>query len=453
MPGFDINPALGGQQSFADPAGTGSVSVLKKKKSGKWKGKVVVDSKGKNWRGKGAGKEPPSVVTPSASAATGGAASGAGATDNTDTTTPVDPNNPLMRRFMTPNEIRAEAARLAALSVPSTQAIQQQYAAEQAGIQGLTGALSARLGDIAAQQTAGLAGFGDLYSKLAGGAQAAGQAVAAAAGAPAVAPGATPTIAPEFMRQAYAVTGYQPAAEAVGARLGAESRANLTKALVDRATKVSADTAKYLQSLRDTELQRAISQSTLEQNQARLGLSQQQEAWNQYVDTQRINQGWQRISDQAAKAAANAATKAAGNRKKAIQNAKDSILNNIDKWTGASVATGTYEFNVYYTDPTTQELKKVPKTITASNASDAKMKAASMVPSVSASTVQVEQGNQILGSPTSQQVLQKVVPILVNAGMSRKNAIAWVNANMLPGIAPTATSGGTFLGGVGGSVA
>jgi len=54
-------------------------------------------------------------------------------------------------------------------------------------------------------------------------------------------------------------------------------------------------------------------------------------------------------------------------------------------------------------------------------------------------------GREIDSPLGPQAVLAKVVPILVNAGMTRKNARAWVIKNLLGG---NANISGAFAGGV-----
>lgn len=387
-------------------------------------------------------KKPVSSGSPAASTTTTSSSSAAADTgknnDSSGGKVTVDPNNPLTMRFMTPKQIREEAARLAVMGVPSEQAIKQQYAAEQAGIEGVSTALSNRLGDIAVQQTAGLKGFGDLYSQLAAGAQAAGQSQLAAAGAgPAtVAAGGTPTVASGLFNVAKSITGYQPAAEARRNMLVGESLANLRKSLVDRASRVSADTAKYIQSLSDRELQRAVSQTSAEQNALRLGLAQEQEAWNQKVDVERIQQGNERIAQSWARIN-DARLKAGGSGAKAVKKVKETILADPTKWTEPrSVFSGTNTYKIVV-----DTALGGPQEFTVQGASpeDALASARVKYPSV-ANNPNVNTGNLTYVGPVQSQELPKrgdvvtmLVNQLVNAGMGRNAARKWVIVN-IPGI-------------------
>jgi hypothetical protein len=145
--------------------------------------------------------------------------------------------NPLTSSFKTPNELRAEAARLAAMGSASEESLRSSAAQQQAGIGGLTSALTGTLTGIADRTQTGLAGFGSLYSNLAGQAQSAGQSAAAAAGAPTtIAAGASPAVASNLANLAAPTMGYAPAAAVTGAQMQGSVATNLTKALADRAT-------------------------------------------------------------------------------------------------------------------------------------------------------------------------------------------------------------------------
>lgn len=446
MPQFDITPAAGNVQSLGDPS-SGAVAVIDKKKK---KAKVVVPARGKGG-GKGGGK------TGGAGGA-GGGTTATGGTKKDDKKKPDkprrEPYNPLSAPFLTPNEIRAEAARLAALSVPTEQAIRQQYGAELAGVQGLSSALASRLGDVAARQAAAMQGFGNLYSQVATGAQQAGATQQAAAGAAPVAAGGTPTTIDSLQRNAYAITGYEPAALATGARLAAQTQAGLTKALVDRATRLSADTAKYLRDLQDREVQRAISQGTMAQNEARLNLSEQNAAWDQQVDVARLQQGQARIDLSAQRLAASLlkdAKKSKQTSAKKIQSAKDKILGNVQKWTKPKdVPTGEYNFKFDVDGRTMESTGRSPDDawgkLIQSGGVDGGVRYGSYT-----------QGREVTRSvsPNNEDVIKLLQPILVNAGMKPNRARAWILSNVLSYQPPTGSyaPSGAFLGGVGGSVA
>lgn len=466
MPQLDYNPAGGKTQSLGDP-NSGETTIYKKKAGSR---KPIAQKK---YSGLSARQEAENA----ANAVNGGGGGGGGSTASAATTgktaaekaaerraaakkraeeraaAEAAKRNPLTAPFKTPNELRAEAARLAALGAVSEESLRTESAAQQADISGLTTGLSGRLAGLSNEYQAGLRGLAGAYTGFAGEAQRTGESLAAAAGAPSgLAPGASSTVQNTLLALGAVPATYAPAAEMRGAMLGGEARAALTKALTDRASKISADTAKYLYQLRDDELQRAIAQETSAQNLARLGLSQESQAWDQQMDVanlglgqQRVAQSWQRLAQQAA----NAGSKAGKDRAKAIQSTKDRILLDIDKWTGASVPTGKYEYTVYFTDPA-KGVQKVPKTIIASSASEAQAQAGSLVPAPFVASVEVEQGSEQLGVPSAAQIVSRIVPILVNKGMSRAKATAWVRKNI---INPSfSNSSGGFMGGVGGSV-
>jgi hypothetical protein len=346
--------------------------------------------------------------------------------------------NPLTAPFKTPAQLRKEAAELAAMGVGSEDALRATAAQQQAGLGGLTSALTGTLTGLADRTQAGLAGFGNLYSQLAGAAQSAGQSQAAAAGAPtSIAPGASPTVASNLANLAAPTMGYAPAAAVTGAQMQGAVTANLTKALMDRSSKLSADTAKYLYQLKSDELQRAVSQGTLAQNEARLGLSAQSAAWDQQVDqakleqgNQRIAQSWQRIQD--------SRQKAGGSGAKAVAAVKKTILADTIKLTEPrSVFSGTNTYKIVV-----DTALGGPQEFTVQGASpeDALASAKAKYPSV-ASNPDVSTGNlTYVGAVQSQELPKRgevttmLVNQLVNAGMSRVNARKWIAAN-IPGIA------------------
>lgn len=346
--------------------------------------------------------------------------------------------NPLLAPFKTPNEIRAEAAQLAAMGAPSEATLRQQQAAEEQGITGYTTGLSGRLAGLAAESAAQNRALLGGYQARAAQAQAGGESAVAAAGGPA---GMAPSGPSEVTANTLAALGaipqtYAPAAQLTGAGLVGQSRLNLGQALAKRSGQVSSDTARYLQQLQDREVQRAISQGTLSQNQARLGLQQSQAEFGQQMDIakfgleqQRTAQGWQRLANQAARDA----SKGKASAGKGLQSAKNSILTNYDKYIGSVAPTGKFEYTIYYTD-NSGALQRVPRTITASNQAEAISQATGMVPSTSAGTLSAEQGNAVLGPPTTQQVIQNVAPILINKGATRAQALKWIQTYLLPRI-------------------
>jgi hypothetical protein len=352
--------------------------------------------------------------------------------------------NPLTSSFKTPNEIRAEAARLAALGSVSEEALRTESAAQQRDISGLSTALTGRLAGLGSEYAATLGGLTSQYGQLAGQAQSAGESAAAAAGAPtSIAPGASPTVATTMAALGAVPATYAPAAAMRGAMLGGEARSALTKALADRATKVSSDTAKYLYQLQQDEMSKAVAQSASAQNAARLAQSGAAESWNQQVDVARLGQGQQRIDIQAQRAAASvlaAATKGAKSKQDKIQRAKAAILKDPTKFMEISNPNAKIWDVVYM-------LEGVPYTIPgieAANEYAARDKALSNLPdaqqglfaSNTASWLPSPPAKEATRQRTNEEIIRFLVPQLVNAGMKRANAIAWVRKNILT---PTST--------------
>lgn len=339
--------------------------------------------------------------------------------------------NPLTAPFKTPAELRKDAAELAAMGVGSEDALRATAAQQQAGLGGLTSALTGTLTGLADRTQAGLAGFGNLYSQLAGQAQSAGQSQAAAAGAPtSIAPGASPTMASNLANLAAPTMGYAPAAAVTGAQMQGAVTANLTKALMDRSSKLSADTAKYLYQLKSDELQRAISQGTLAQNEARLGLSAENQTWDQKMDLAGLNLRQQSLNLQAQTAAAKIQkdlASIAGKGAKKIESAKSRILFDVTKWTQPKkVNSGTYEFK--FSSPA-GDLSAV-----GTSADDAWQNAiANKQTQPGTRYATFTQGDEIKKDvpPTNEDVIKMLQPILVGAGMKPKNARAWILKNVL----------------------
>lgn len=350
--------------------------------------------------------------------------------------------NPFTAPFKTPSELRAEAARLAALGSTSEEALRAQQAQEEAGLTGLTGGLATALRGVSEAQTAGLAGLGSLYQQLGGAAQSAAQSAAAAAGAPtSIAPGVTPTAVQAFPGFGAAVRAYESVAPVIGAQLVGASRANLAKALTQRASQVSSDTAKYLRQLQQEEIDRAIAQTTAEQNIARLGLSErefglkaQDVAFGQQIDLAKLNLAQQKIAAQIQKDAA----KAGKDKRKAIKSAQAKILGNVETWTTGE--TGEREYEISFLDE-----MGAPKSVTSygRTSQEAVDRVKNSIPSnrLQNNQYDVLPGSTVEGRLGTAAVLAKVVPILVNAGMTRANARRWVMNNLL-------NTSGAFMGGV-----
>lgn len=437
MPGFDINPAAG-TQVLGDP-NSGDIVTLKKVK------------------GKRRLQPQDAYVAPDKPANGGSSTSSGSSKKNPGKKKPPKkeppaPYNPLYSPFKTPADLRKDAAELAALGVGSEDALRATAAQQQAGLSGLTSALTGTLTGIADRAQAGLAGFGNLYTNLANTAQSAGQSAAVAAGAPtSVAPGASATVASNLANLAAPTMGYAPAAAVTGAQMVGAVTANLTKALMDRSSKLSADTAKYLYQLQNDEVQRAISQGTMAQNEARLNLSGNQEAWNQKMDVANYGLKQQSLALQQQKIAQsiiNADSKGKKSQQQKIQGAKDRILNNISKWTMIDDPNAT-TYDVRYYD-TLGTIQTVP--VQAGSETEARAKWEAALPAdqravLSSKFQSATAGKAGTRKATQQEIISLVLPILVNKGMNRKNAIAWIITN----IVPTQSSGGTFMGGVGGS--
>jgi hypothetical protein len=359
--------------------------------------------------------------------------------------------NPFTERFKTPGELRAEAARLAALSVPSEESLREQQAREEAGLAGLAGQLTGRVQQYVGQTGAGLAGLGALYGNIVGQARTAGEQAAAAAGAaPGVVTPAQPSesVAAQMANIGGAMAGFVPAAAMTGAQLVGASKQSLSKALADRASRISENTAKYLQQLQQSEVERAIAQQTAAQNAARLGLAerefgleQQESAFGQQVDLARLNLSQQRLALDIAETNQGFGK----DKRKKIASAKTKILENADDWTTGD--TGKFSFKFQFLDANGR-----PASVDAvgANEQEALGQVSGLLPSnvLANQSYTIQRGSREQGDLGPQAVLAKVVPILVNSGMTRKNARAWVIKNLLGG---NANVSGAFAGGVGGT--
>jgi hypothetical protein len=164
-------------------------------------------------------------------------------------------NNPLLAPYKSPAQLRKEAAELAALSVASEESLRTQQGLQETGLTGLTTALSNRLSGVSNDYAGMLRGLQGSYNTVAGDATSAGETALAAAGAPTSTPvaGANPLMASNFAALGAVPATYAGAAELTGAQLVGGSKAKLQDALIARSNTVSANTAKYLQQLQDTE--------------------------------------------------------------------------------------------------------------------------------------------------------------------------------------------------------
>lgn len=441
MPQFDYNPAGSKTQVLGDP-GSGKVVELKKVKG---KRKPQAQDPYKAPTGAPVGTSSTAAAAPGKTAAEKAAARKAAAKKAAEkrkaeaAAAAAAELNPLTSSFKTPNEIRAEAARLAALGSVSEEALRTESAAQQRDISGLSTALTGRLAGLGSEYAATLGGLTSQYGQLAGQAQSSGESAAAAAGAPtSIAPGASPTVATTMAALGAIPATYAPAAAMRGAMLGGEARAALTKALADRATKVSGDTAKYLYQLQQDEMSKAVAQAASAQNAARLAQSGAAEAWNQQVDVANIGIRQQNANTSAQRAAASAIAASGKGEKakqKAIRDMQKDILLKLDTWTAPDAKpSGNKEYTVYFTgaDGT---LEEVPKKIVAASESEARAKGAVNVPGAYAATIQVEEGNPVGRPYTPAELTNQLVKLLVGQGMNKKKAINWVRTNVLSGTA------------------
>lgn len=350
--------------------------------------------------------------------------------------------NPLATPFKTPAQLREEAIRLAELGSPSEASLREEQAREEAGLTGLTGALTGALGGVRTAQEAGLQGLGSLYQSIAGGAQQAGQSAAAAAGVSpsTTAAGATPFAVQAFPVLGAAIRGYESVAPVIGAQLVGGSRASLSKSLADRAARISSDTAKYLQQLQGLEYEKAVAQETARQNAARLGLSAEEQAFDQAVtgqrlglEEQRVAQGWQRIAQSAVNAANRAGTDQA-KRIRAMQ--RDLLANRRDILGGGGGFTATYIDS--------EGVKKIDIS-NAKTMTEAENIAKQSVGSAYADTVKVLPGAPAL---SESEIVADLVDQLMFEGMSRAAARRWVYRKILRKPVPRPPGGGAFTGGV-----
>ncbi|CAB4187668.1 hypothetical protein UFOVP1158_41 [uncultured Caudovirales phage] len=263
--------------------------------------------------------------------------------------------NPLLQKYLSPEELRKQASDLALLGAPSEESLKAQGAQQVAGITGLTNALQARLGGVNTQNIAGIAGLGQLYKDIAGQTQSAGSsAVAASGAAPALAAGGNPMVAANLANLTAQTVGLVPAAGAIGTGLTAEAGSNLTKALAARANNISENTAKYLLQLQNQEYTKATALETLKQNAALLGVKQSSADQTALYTNARIqnmqamqNLGWAKLDASIRKI--NADTGKSGAVKAAA--ILDSILSTANTLTAPQkMFTGKQQYDVSYGD-------------------------------------------------------------------------------------------------------
>jgi len=258
-------------------------------------------------------------------------------------------NNPLVTPFKTPNEIAAEAERLAGASVASEDSLRQQQALQETGLTGLTTALTNRLSGVSNDYAGMLRGLQGSYNNVSGAATSAGESAMAAAGAPsAPVAGGDPQMASNFAALGAVPATYAGAAQLTGAQLIGGSQAKLQDALIARSNAVSANTAKYLQALQNQEYQKGVAQATISQNNTRLGMAGTKQAQdfaiaqaNLGISQQKVNIALGQLTRQT-----NADLAKGGNAAKgALRKAQASILADPQSFVAPiKVATGDHEF-------------------------------------------------------------------------------------------------------------
>ena len=348
--------------------------------------------------------------------------------------------NPLMTPFDSPQAQSQQAYNLALLGNPKEAALKAQSAQQQAGIAGLTGALQGRLGQINTQNIAGNAGLADVYSQIAAQTQSAGQSAAAAAGAsPTLAAGGNPMVASNAANLNAQTTGLVPAAGFQGNVFANQASSALTKALVDRATNVSSDTAKYLKQIQDQAYAKATGQQTIRQNDALLGFKKDQlTSQNIYHQGQLQNQA---DRNSIALGNLNARIKAdtlkyGATSTKTLDAAMKRILDQqISLTAQTNRPTALNDYTVQVIDPITQSIST--KTVTGTDAASAV--ANSLPAGTQIGGQAIPQGPHMqYGYPDKTQLVSSLASSLVLA--SRKTANPWTMAKATKWILANATS-------------
>ena len=350
--------------------------------------------------------------------------------------------NPLVTRYKSPAELRAEAAELAALSVASEESLRTQQGLQETGLTGLSTALGNRLAGLNTEYQATLGGLGNAYGQTAANTAAATNEQLIASGAPSsVAPvGANPMLANTTALLGAVPSQYAATAAATGAQLVGASRSKLQDALVTRSNTVSANTAKYLQALRDTEYNKAVANVTAEQNATRLGIDTEYKAGMLGVAQTNAQT---KIDANAIKRENNILKReiaaAGGTGKKAIKAAQKSLLGSApSRVQGVTSASGDNTYTVTITSKTPPyDIKTVP--IVAADPEKAREKANSLYkgdPNIagggySVSDVILDRANSSTVVPTQEQVIQRTIGFLTMAGMNPNAARQWIIDNII----------------------
>ena len=353
----------------------------------------------------------------------------------------AEKNNPLLAPYKSPAERRKEAAELAALSVASEESLRTQQGLQETGLTGLTTALSNRLSGVSNDYAGMLRGLQGTYGNVAAGATSAGETALAAAGAPTSTPvaGADPQMASNFAALGAVPATYAGAATLTGAQLIGGSKAKLQDALIARSNTVSANTAKYLQQLQDTEYNKAVANVTAEQNATRLGIDTEYKAGMLGVAQTNAQT---KIDANAIKRENNILKReiaaAGGTGKKAIKAAQKSLLGSApSRVQGVTSASGdsTYSVTLNPRDPM-DDIKTIP--IVAANPDEAREKAAKLYGTSSAggpgydiADVVLDRANSSTIVPTKEQVIQRTIGFLTMAGMNPNAARQWIINNII----------------------
>jgi len=343
----------------------------------------------------------------------------------------AEKNNPLLAPYKSPAQLRKEAADLAAFSVASEDSLRSQQALQETGLTGLSTALGNRLGGLNTEYRATLSGLGNAYGGSAAATTAATNEQLIASGAPSsVAPvAANPMLGNTIALFGAVPSQYATTAAATGAQLVGSSRAALQKSLTDRANTVSANTAKYLLALRDTEYNKAIAKVTAEQNAARLGVDAEYKGGQLGVAQSRAATAAGQLTRQIEKD--KKAGKTAGSTIKTVQRG---ILANPNSWTEPTYSSNDYEWT-FAVGPGQTATGIGPDRDTAiKNAQASGALTADVVVQNRGNSSWGTQGNAVKVIPKYEDVQAQLMSILVNAGMGPKKASAWI-ATFMPGVA------------------
>ena len=372
--------------------------------------------------------------------------------------------NPLNAPFKTPAQLRAEAQRMAELSVTPEETLREEQRKQEAGLGAVTGTAAGVLGGYQQQVAGGLGGLASMYQNLAGQARGAGgEALAAAGVSPSDVPAASAAVPAQFANLAALTSGYVPAAVATGQRLIGESKAGLSRALAERSSALSQNMGKFLQDLQQQEYEKAVAREASAQNAARLGLAEREYETDVAFRSEELDLKRQGLALDAQKILAGiekesikAAAKVAGeNQKKRtkIKSVQDQILaRSKELFAPAEYATGKNSWTVNYVIPASGPVNQ-PKTgsvdIEAGSEQDAieKFSSNSAYAGFTPASATRGAGTTIVRPPTRREVLRSLVKELVNAGMAPDAARRWVNARALPRLKNLT---GAFAGGVGG---